>query len=212
MKPFTTYSGQMVCMRQNNIDTDQILPKQFMKRIESYGYADCLFYDQRYQKDGSMVPEFILNHPGYKYVSILVGGDNFGCGSARQHAVWALRDFGFKVLIAPSFASNFYINCFNFGILAAIVSNTDLDLLQDHERQNAPNTELTVDLERQTISSYDEAILVEFKIDLYHRQCLMKGMDQIDATLSSADSIAAFESRQRRNLPWYWQTSETRVE
>lgn len=201
MEPFITHSGRTICLYEDNVDTDQILPKQFMKRIESTGYGDCLFFERRRGEDGTPDPNFILNQPGCLTASILVTGENFGCGSARQHAVWALRDFGFKVLIGPSFSGTFYVNCFNFAILPAIVHPEELVLLLNLSTETS--LVLTIDLPSQTIR-LENGIQLDFEVPSYFKNALVTGMNQIDITMEYADVIARFESCQQKRLPWIW--------
>ena len=176
----------------DNVDTDQIVPKQFLKRIERTGYQDSLFYDWRFLEDGTTPnPDFELNAPRYQDGSILLTRDNFGCGSSREHAPWALLDYGFRCILAPSFADIFYNNCFNNGILLVTLPNATVDALFKEVAQNKRYA-LTVDLENQTIEKPDRGT-IPFKIDPAKRQCLLNGWDQIGLTLRHEKEIAAYE-------------------
>jgi 3-isopropylmalate/(R)-2-methylmalate dehydratase small subunit len=193
MKPLRVHTGIAVPMDKINIDTDQIIPKQFLKRIERTGYEDFLFFDWRFRSDGSEEPSFVLNHPIYRKGSILIAGRNFGCGSSREHAPWALSDFGFRVVIAPSFADIFFSNCAKNGILTVILSEAQVAELA-HRAQENPGHELKVDLENQTVSD-DAGFRAEFTIDAFKRHCLLHGLDDISLTLQHEAEIEAFEKK-----------------
>jgi 3-isopropylmalate/(R)-2-methylmalate dehydratase small subunit len=176
-----------------NVDTDQIIPKQFLKRIERSGFGQFLFYDWRFNPDGSLNSDFELNQPRFEGATILLARTNFGCGSSREHAPWALLDYGFRSIIAPSFADIFYNNCFKNGMLPVILSEEQVEQL--FQRANAsPGYELTVDLDRQWISD-DEGLRFSFEIDPFRRECLLKGLDDIGLTLQHEDKIREHEAR-----------------
>ncbi|WKB35185.1 3-isopropylmalate dehydratase small subunit [Terrilactibacillus sp. S3-3] len=190
MEPFKTFKGLACPLDRTNVDTDQIIPKQFLKRIERQGFGECLFYNWRFDKEGNKRPEFILNQPKYEASSILVSGDNFGCGSSREHAPWALQDYGFRVIIAPSFADIFYNNCQKNGILAIKLDENKVERLLDEAKQKS--LYLTVDLEKQVISN-NEDVNVSFDIDPYQKELLLKGLDDIALTLKLEDEITQYE-------------------
>ena len=193
MQPFITHRGRVAPLRRANVDTDQIIPKQFLKRIERTGFGPFLFHDWRYLPDGRENPEFELNRHQARGATLLLAGANFGCGSSREHAPWALADFGFRVILAPSFADIFYANCCQNGLLP--VKLPDEVVQELFERCDGTGAlELTVDLETQTVR--DEANLnVRFEIDLYRREMLMRGLDEIGRTLLNESSITEFERR-----------------
>lgn len=193
MEPFKTLSGIAAPLDRRNVDTDQIIPKQFLKRIERTGYGEFLFFDWRYREDGSPNPSFGLNAPELRAASILIAGANFGCGSSREHAPWALHDYGFRCIIAPSFADIFFNNCFKNGILAIRLPETVVDELMEKARAQAP-CRLTVDLEKQLISDA-EGLSVRFEVDPFRRHCLLHGLDDIGLTLEHEDQIRAYEQR-----------------
>ena len=183
-----------------NIDTDMIIPKQYLKTIKRTGLGTALFSEMRYNEDGSENPDFVLNKPAYREARIIVAGDNFGCGSSREHAPWALLDYGVRVVISTSFADIFYNNCFKNGILPAIVSAEDLAKLMD-DAERGSNATLTVDLESQTISGPDGGS-VSFEIDPARKHVLLEGLDDIAMTLKSEKSIGGFETTMSENRPW----------
>ncbi|BBW95383.1 3-isopropylmalate dehydratase small subunit [Geobacillus sp. FSL W8-0032] len=190
MKPFTIHRGKLAGIDRANIDTDQIIPKQFLKRIERTGFGQFLFYDWRYLSDGTPNPAFELNRPENAGATILVAGENFGCGSSREHAPWALQDYGFRVIIAPSFADIFYNNCLKNGLLPIRLAPEDVRyLLKQSERADY---ELTVSLEEQRVVD-DEGFSRSFAIDPYRKQLLLKGWDEIDLTFLYEPYIAAYE-------------------
>jgi 3-isopropylmalate/(R)-2-methylmalate dehydratase small subunit len=185
MKPFIKHTGLVAPLDRANVDTDQIIPKQFLKRIERTGFGEFLFYDWRYLPDGQIDTSFVLNQPRYRGASILVAGKNFGCGSSREHAPWALGEFGFRVIIAPSFADIFANNCFKNGMLPITLPAEQVkELIYRHE--------LTIDLERQTIED-SSGLSVSFKIDEFQRYCLLEGLDDIGLTFRYEDAIQAYE-------------------
>jgi 3-isopropylmalate/(R)-2-methylmalate dehydratase small subunit len=195
MKPFIKHEGIVAALDRVNVDTDQIIPKQFLKRIERTGFDDCLFFDWRFLADGTPNPEFELNQPRYIGASILLAGANFGCGSSREHAPWALNDYGFRAIIAPSFADIFFNNCFKNGMLPIRLSEVEV---KDLFRRVAENEgyRLTVDLSEQTIRG-DDGVELHFDIDPFRKQCLLEGLDDIGLTLQVEDRISAYESHRR---------------
>lgn len=192
MQPFTTHTGIVAPLEALHVDTDQIIPKQFLKRIERTGYGDALFYDWRYLDDGKTPdPDFEMNQERYAGASILLTRDNFGCGSSREHAPWALSDYGFRCLLAPSFADIFYNNCFNNGILPIRLPEEVINALFEEVR-SAPGYSLTVDLDKQIITKPDGQVIA-FDIDVSLKLRLLNGWDQIGLTLRHEDKIAAYE-------------------
>jgi 3-isopropylmalate/(R)-2-methylmalate dehydratase small subunit len=190
MKPFTELRGVAALMDRANVDTDQIIPKQFLKRIERTGFGQFLFYDWRFAADGRLNPAFELNRPEYAGAAILVAKDNFGCGSSREHAVWALEDFGIRCVIAPDFADIFYNNCFKNGVLPVALGRAQTQVLFD--RIGDQRRELVVDLPRQVVSLDDFS--ATFEIDPFRKHCLLHGLDDIGLTLQWEDKIRAFEA------------------
>ncbi len=183
-----------------NIDTDKIIPKQYLKTIKRTGLGTGLFSELRYNDDGSDNPDFVLNKPAYKNAEILITGDNFGCGSSREHAPWALLDYGIKVVVSTSFADIFHANCFKNGLLPIAVSKEELDKLMDQAERGA-NATMTVDLEKQKITSADgEAI--HFDIDPFLKHCLLNGLDDIGLTMEKAPKIGTFEEQVEEQRPW----------
>ncbi len=200
MEKFTRLTGVAAPLPITNIDTDMIIPKQFLKTIKRSGLGKALFYEMRYNEDGSENPDFVLNRPQYRNASILVAGENFGCGSSREHAPWALLDFGIHCIIAPSFADIFYSNCFKNGILPIVLPKEDVDrLMEDAER--GANATVTVDLEKQEITGPDGGV-IRFDIDPFRKHCLLEGLDDIGLTLQKLDRIEAYEKRQAEEFPW----------
>ncbi len=192
MRAFTTHCGRVCPMDRPNVDTDQIIPKQFLKRIERTGFGQFLFFDWRFKEDGTDNPDFELNKPAYRGSSILLARRNFGCGSSREHAPWALEDYGFRVVIAPSFADIFYNNCFKNGMLPVQLSEEQVDELFRRATSTA-NYELTVSLEDHTIRD-SAGLIVPFTVDPFRRHCLLNGLDDIGMTLQQADKISAYEA------------------
>jgi 3-isopropylmalate/(R)-2-methylmalate dehydratase small subunit len=191
MQPFTKHTGLVAAMDRANVDTDQIIPKQFLKRIERTGFGQFLFFDWRFLDDGSPNPAFELNRPELAGASILLARKNFGCGSSREHAPWALGDYGFRVVIAPSFADIFYNNCFKNGMLPIRLDEKTID---DLFRRAAGNDyRLTVDLESTTIRD-ESGLSIPFEVESFRRNCLLNGLDDIGLTLAHADKIAAYEA------------------
>ena len=192
MNPFQKHAGLVAAMDRVNVDTDQIIPKQFLKRVERTGFGEFLFFDWRRNQDGSDNPDFELNQPQFRGASILLARDNFGCGSSREHAPWALADYGFRVLIAPSFADIFYNNCFKNGMLPVVLSSNIVDELF-RKVASKPGYELSVDLESCQLSDA-EGWSATFEVDEFRRKCLLEGLDDIGLTLAHADKIDAYEA------------------
>jgi 3-isopropylmalate/(R)-2-methylmalate dehydratase small subunit len=193
MEPFKTFTGIVAPLDRVNVDTDQIIPKQFLKRIERTGFGRFLFYDWRYTEDGKLNPDFVLNQKRYEGASILLTRSNFGCGSSREHAPWALKDYGFKVIIAPSFADIFFNNCFKNGMLPIVLPDETVDEL--FKRVLAKEGyKLTVDLESQTLKD-EEGLIIHFEIDPFRKKCLLEGLDDIALTLQLEDKISAYEKK-----------------
>lgn len=197
MEPFIRLQGLVAPLDRVNVDTDQIIPKQFLKRIERTGYGPFLFYDWRYLDDGSLNPDFELNQPRYHGASILVAGHNFGCGSSREHAPWALHDYGFRAIIAPSYADIFYNNCFQNGMLPITLPDDEVATLM-RNAQSISGYRLTIDLHEQTITDASN-FHTSFTIDPFRRYCLLNGLDDIGLTLQHEADIAAYEARR----PWW---------
>lgn len=191
MKPFTKHTGLVAPLDRANVDTDQIIPKQFLKRIERTGFGEFLFYDWRYLPDGQSNPSFVLNQPRYKGASILVAGKNFGCGSSREHAPWALGEFGFRAILAPSFADIFANNCFKNGMLPITLTSAQVDEIMTRVQQQE-GYKLTIDLERQTIEDLN-GLSIPFVVGEFQRYCLLEGLDDIGLTLRHEDSIRKYE-------------------
>ena len=193
MDPFVKLTGVAAPMDRVNVDTDQIIPAVFLKSIKRDGFEDALFASWRYKEDGSPNPDFVLNKLAYRNASVLVAGPNFGCGSSREHAPWALRDYGIRCVIAPSFADIFYNNSFQNGLLPLRLPEDTVRRIMDYISAN-PGVQLNVDLESQRVWSEDEEIVVEFELDSFRRQCLLNGLDDIGLTLQQEDKIAAYEA------------------
>ncbi len=192
MQGFVKHTGLVVPMDRVNVDTDQIMPKQFLKRIERTGFGEFAFFDWRYLADGSPNPDFELNQPRYQGATVLVAGKNFGCGSSREHAPWGLADYGFRAIIAPSFADIFYSNCFkNFMLPVVLPEELVAALLA--KAAATPGYKLTVDLENQTVSD-ESGFSASFDLDPFRRHCLLNGLDDIGLTLQNANAIAAYEA------------------
>jgi 3-isopropylmalate/(R)-2-methylmalate dehydratase small subunit len=199
MEPFVKLTGVAAPLDRVNVDTDQIIPKQFLKRIERTGFGQFLFFDWRFKDDGSLNPDFELNRPGYEGASVLVAGRNFGCGSSREHAPWALEDYGFKAIIAPSFADIFYNNCFKNGMLPVVLPEATVQELMSKAKER-PGYRLTVDLERQVVED-EEGVIADFEVDPFRRECLLKGLDDIGLTLQHETDIDAYERKRLPHLP-----------
>lgn len=200
MDKFKKLEGIAAPMPLINIDTDMIIPKQFLKTIQRTGLGKNLFDEMRYDDDGNEIPDFVLNKPQYRNAEILVAGDNFGCGSSREHAPWALLDFGIRCVISTSFADIFYNNCFKNGILPIRLPQEDVDKLMDDAERGA-NARLTVDLEAQEIRGPDGGV-IKFDIDPFRKHCLMEGLDDVGLTLQKEDSISSFEGKRAEEQPW----------
>ncbi|MCP3026361.1 3-isopropylmalate dehydratase small subunit [Halobacillus sp. A5] len=195
MEPIKQHTGLIYPLDRSNVDTDQIIPKQFLKRIERQGFGQFLFYNWRFNDDGSKRDDFSLNNPMYKDATVLVGGENFGCGSSREHAPWAIQDFGFKVVIATSFADIFYNNCFKNGILPIMLPRHEVNHLL--ERAKDEKVTLSVDLVNQQIKS-DHGLVSAFDIQPYHKDMLLNGWDEISVTLNYADAIDQYETEKAK--------------
>jgi 3-isopropylmalate/(R)-2-methylmalate dehydratase small subunit len=200
MEKFTVLTGVAAPLKVINVDTDKIIPKQYLKTIKRTGLGKGLFADMRYRDDGSENPDFVLNKPAYRNAKMLVAGDNFGCGSSREHAPWALLDFGIRCVISTSFADIFFNNCFQNGILPIKVKPDELDKLFDDAERGA-NATLTIDLERQEIHGPDGGT-IRFDIDPFRKHCLLNGLDDIGLTLAKVDKIAAFEKEAHAKRSW----------
>jgi len=200
MQPFKTLSGVAAPLPMVNVDTDMIIPKQFLKTTKRTGLASALFFEMRTRPDGSENPDFVLNKPAYKKAQILVAGANFGCGSSREHAPWALLDFGIRCVIAPGFADIFYNNCFKNGILPIKLPQEIVDKLMD-DAMRGSNARISVDLEALEIRGPDGG-MVKFEVDEFRRQCLLNGWDDIGLTLRDEDKISAYEKKHKVEAPW----------
>ncbi|MCF8483846.1 MAG: 3-isopropylmalate dehydratase small subunit [Rhodobacteraceae bacterium] len=200
MDKFTTLTGIAAPMPLVNIDTDMIIPKQFLKTIKRSGLGVNLFDEMRYTLDGTEIEDFVLNQPAYRTAEILVAGDNFGCGSSREHAPWALLDFGIRCVISTSFADIFYNNCFKNGILPIVMPQDVVDALMADARKGA-NARITVDLENQTVTT-SEGQSFAFDVDSHRKHCLMNGLDDIGLTLEKAASIDGYEAKAALSRPW----------
>ena len=200
MQKFDKLSGVAAPMDIMNIDTDMIIPKQFLKTIKRSGLGANLFFEMRFDNDGGEISDFILNQPAYRESEIIVAGDNFGCGSSREHAPWALLDFGIRCVISTSFADIFYNNCFKNGILPIMVSAADRDALMADAR-DAENPNLSIDLEAQTITRPNGPV-ISFEIDPFRKQCLLDGLDDIGLTLEKSAKIESYETGRKQSHPW----------
>lgn len=200
MQPFTRWTGLVAPLDRMNVDTDQIIPKQFLKTIKRTGLREGLFYDWRRRPDGSQDPDFFLNQPRYQGATILLARDNFGCGSSREHAPWALLDQGFRCIIAPSFADIFYNNCFQNGILPVVLTADEVHALFASATAKE-SYQLTVDLAAQTVTTPDRTSY-RFEIDPYRKDCLYRGLDAIGLTLEHDADITSYETRRKAEVPW----------
>jgi len=200
MQPFTKLTGVAAPLPMVNVDTDMLIPKQFLKTTKRTGLGSALFFEQRYKDDGTEKPDFVLNKPAYRKAQILVAGANFGCGSSREHAPWALLDFGIRCVIAPSFADIFYNNCFKNGILPIALPQADVDKLMDDAERGA-NAVISIDLEKQEVRGPDGGC-IRFEIDPFRKQCLLNGWDDIGLTLQHEKDISDFEAKRRVSQPW----------
>ncbi len=200
MEKFTKLTGIAAPLPMVNVDTDMIIPKQFLKTIKRTGLGKNLFDEMRYDEKGNEIPDFVLNQPAYRDAEILIAGENFGCGSSREHAPWAMLDFGIRCVIAPSFADIFYNNCFKNGILPIALPQEQVDLLTEEAGKGA-NARLAVDLEAQTITT-SEGTEIAFEIDPFRKHCLLNGLDDIALTLEKAPAIEAYETKMAVQRPW----------
>jgi len=200
MDKFTSLRGIAAPLPMINVDTDAIIPKQFLKTLTRTGLGQHLFTDMRYRDDGSERPEFVLNKEPYRKTSILVAGENFGCGSSREHAPWSLLDFGIRCVIAPSFADIFHNNCFKNGVLPIVLPQEQVDALMDDAGKGA-NAIITIDLEKQEITRPDGEVIA-FEVDAFRKHCLLNGLDDVGLTLEKAAAIDTYESRQKSDQPW----------
>ena len=200
MEPFNKLDGVAAPLNMINVDTDMIIPKQFLKTIKRTGLGSALFYEMRYDNDGKPNPDFVLNKPAYQKAQILVAGANFGCGSSREHAPWALLDFGIRCVIAPSFADIFYNNCFKNGILPIVLPQSDVDKLMD-DAERGSNARISINLEAQEIRGPDGG-MIKFDIDPFRKQCLLNGWDDIGLTMRNESKISAFEAARKTQSPW----------
>jgi 3-isopropylmalate/(R)-2-methylmalate dehydratase small subunit len=200
MEKFEKLSGIAAPLPIINVDTDMIIPKQFLKTIKRSGLGVNLFDEMRYDDNGAEIPDFVLNRPQYREAQILIAGDNFGCGSSREHAPWAIKDFGIRCIIAPSFADIFHSNCFKNGILPIALPKDQVDLLM-REAEKGANARIEVDLEAQTVTTPEGEVL-PFEVDAFKKHCLLEGLDDIGLTLAKADAIDAFEARAAQERPW----------
>ncbi|HWY63537.1 MAG TPA: 3-isopropylmalate dehydratase small subunit [Rhizomicrobium sp.] len=200
MEAFKTLEGIAAPLNMINVDTDMIIPKQYLKTIHRTGLGKALFDELRFNTDGSEKPDFVLNKPAYRKAQILVAGDNFGCGSSREHAPWALLDFGIRCVIATSFADIFYNNCFKNGILPIRLPQAEVDKLMD-DAERGSNARISIDLEKQEIRGPDGG-MIAFEVDAFRKQCLLNGWDDIDLTLRSEEKISAYEKQHHAQAPW----------
>ncbi len=202
MQKYTKHTSVAALLNRSNVDTDQIIPKQFLKKVERSGFGVHLFHDWRYHEDGSDNPSFELNHPAFRGAKILVAGENFGCGSSREHAPWAIEDYGFNTIISSSYADIFFSNCFKNGILPITVDHKTLATLMA-EISAKPGTQFSVDLEAQTVST-EVGTVVEFAVDPVRKNNLINGLDDIGLSMRQIDHIDAFEAKQKQAMPWLW--------
>ncbi len=202
MKKYEKHTSVAALMNRSNVDTDQIIAKQFLKKVERTGFGQHLFHDWRYLDDGAANPEFELNNPNFAGARILVTGDNFGCGSSREHAPWAIEDYGFNTIVSTSYADIFYNNCFKNGILPIVVNEATLKAMMA-EISAAEGVEFTVDLEHQSLTT-PGGIEVKFDIDGFRKNNLLNGLDDIGLTLQQTDRIAEYESGHKERFPWLW--------
>ncbi len=197
MEKFTVLTGLVAPLDRANVDTDQIIPKEYLKSIKRTGFADACFAAWRHD------PNFVLNQPRYKGATILLGRKNFGCGSSREHAPWALMDYGFRAVIAPSFADIFFTNCFKNGFLPVVLKESEVDSLF-YDAASFPGFRLTIDLDNQIVSTADGSKKMRFEVDPFRKYCLLNGLDEIGLTLRHADKIRAFEAQRKAHFPWYF--------
>lgn len=200
MEKFETLTGVAAPMPLINIDTDMIIPKLFLKTIKRSGLGVHLFDEMRYNQDGSEKSDFILNQPAYREAKIIIAGDNFGCGSSREHAPWAIADFGIRCIVSTSFADIFFNNCFKNGILPIVLPKEDVDKLMDDASRGA-NAKITVDLVKQEITGPDGG-MIKFDVDPFRKHCLLEGLDDVGLTLQKEDKITSFEESYKASMPW----------
>ena len=200
MDKFETITGVAAPLPLINVDTDMIIPKQFLKTIKRSGLGVNLFDEMRYDDDGAEIADFVLNKPAYRGAEILVAGENFGCGSSREHAPWALLDFGIRAVIAPSYADIFHNNCFKNGILPIVLPQDQVDALME-DAKNGENARITVDLENQVVTGSD-GTAYPFEVDAFKKHCLLNGLDDIGLTMEKASAIESFESKVAQERPW----------
>ncbi|MGB7126670.1 MAG: 3-isopropylmalate dehydratase small subunit [Methylovirgula sp.] len=201
MQKFTSLTGVAAPLEIRNVDTDMIIPKQYLKTIKRTGLGKGLFAELRYRDEGSENPDFVLNKPAYRNAKILIAEDNFGCGSSREHAPWALLDFGIRCVISTSFADIFYNNCFKNGILPIVVSPEDLEKLMDDARRGA-NATISIDLDKQEVRGPDGGVIT-FDIEPFRKHCLLNGLDDIGLSLKKAEKIESFETKAKAARPWH---------
>lgn len=206
MQPFNKLSAIAAPLPIINVDTDMIIPKQFLKTIKRTGLGANLFDEMRFTKEGEEITDFILNKDPYRKAGVLVSGDNFGCGSSREHAPWALLDFGIRSIIAPSYADIFYNNCFKNGILPIVLPQEQVDQIMEHAQSNKPN--VNIDLEDQLIKLEGSNISFTFDIDPFRKKCLLKGLDDIAQTLQKVEKIDTFEGQNKMQLPWLYNEAQ----
>ena len=200
MEKFEKITGIAAPLPLINVDTDMIIPKQFLKTIKRSGLGVNLFDEMRYDDEGREIPDFVLNKPQYREAEILIGGDNFGCGSSREHAPWAIKDFGIRCVIAPGFADIFFNNCFKNGILPIVLPQEQVDVLMK-DAEKGSNARMTVDLEAQTVTTSDGESFA-FEVDAFKKHCLMEGLDDIGLTLEKSAAIDTFEEKLAATRPW----------
>lgn len=203
MQKFTTLTATAAPMDLINIDTDMIIPKQFLKTIKRTGLGKNLFDEMRYDDNGNEIPDFVLNKPAYRNAQILIAGDNFGCGSSREHAPWSLLDFGIRCIIAPSFADIFFNNCFKNGILPIKLDKATVSRLMQWAKENEGRSTLTVDLQNQAVSA-EGVGSIRFEVEPFRKHCLLNGLDDIGLSLEKASKIDAFEQQQKNRAPWLY--------
>ncbi len=200
MKPFNSLSAIAAPLPIDNVDTDMIIPKQFLKTIARTGLKEGLFYEMRFRVDGSRVNDFVLHNKPYTHAEILISGSNFGCGSSREHAPWALLDFGIRCVIAPSYADIFFNNCFKNGILPVVLPKEQVALLMQAAESGK---KISIDLEKQTVQAEGQNTpAFSFEVEPFRKHCLMNGLDDIGLTLEKLDAIGAYETKQKQNTPW----------
>jgi len=202
MEPYVKHESTAALLNRINVDTDQIIPKQFLKKVEKTGFGQHLFHDWRFNSDGSENPEFELNNPAFKGARVLVAGDNFGCGSSREHAPWSIADYGINTIVSTSFADIFYNNCFKNSILPIIVNGQELESLMN-EIKNDEGVKFTVDLINQKLST-PGGIVIQFELESFQKEMILNGLDDIALTLNHASKINEFEERQKKQVSWLW--------